>query len=236
MPKTLVRVAVSFLFLVSALVLLASVTTFTETGAGRYPAVISTVIPTVCVPVTVYVYVPVYQTLTQTVQVSVTVSATVTSATTSVTTTSSSVTFSQSVTQWNTVTSVTTAVGVLGPWVNNVFKQYSDVGMIAVGLVIATTAIDAVIMLAMRVAQKDAAALKRLYAEMLERLQKHEDTLQTDRAKKLEERLEAELRAERVLDLGWLNTLKWIALIIALLILFAILLLSLLGEVACFWC
>lgn len=234
LPRTLGRVAVCFLFLVSALVLLGSVAMFPETGAERYPAIISTVIPTVYpdVTVTVYVPVPVYQTLTRTVQMFTTMSATVTSATTSVTTTSSSVTFSQSVTQWNTVTSVTTAVGILGPLVNNVFKQYSDVGMIAVGLVIATFAVDSVVMVAMREAQKDSASERAPLQKILEMLREHEDGLQRDRARKLEEMLDARMRADQVTDLGWL---KW-TILIALLILFAILVLSLVAGVACFWC
>jgi hypothetical protein len=132
LPKTLGRVAVSVLLLVSALTgILTLVSNFPVAEAQRLP----TVTVTVYVPTVQTVLMPVYQTKIQTVQVSVTTSATVTS----VTTTSSSITFSQSVTQWNTVTSVTTAMGVFGAIPGMIFGSYSDAGLIIVGIFLGGT-------------------------------------------------------------------------------------------------
>jgi len=78
----------------------------------------------------VTVSVPVYQTVFQTVQVSVTANVIVTS----VTTTQSYITIVQSVTEWNTVTSITTAMGILGALPSTIFGPYSDLALIVGGV------------------------------------------------------------------------------------------------------
>ena len=169
------------------------------------------------------VYVPVYLTIRQVTTSIVTFTSTIT---TTATVTSVSV---QSLTRTNTrtitsvTTSVTTAVGVLGPVVNDLFKQYSDVGLLATGIAMGTTVMW-VILTALGAAAKDAAEDKRVHAEMLEGLGKYEERYKKDRAKKEEERLEAQLKAEGAKDLGWLAML---AVIIALVCFLVIAILSL---------
>ena len=197
MPKTLDRVAVSVLFLVSALVALGSAATFPEAA-----------------PQTV----PVYMTITEVITYTETFTATVASVSVQ------SLTQTNTRTVTSVTTSVTTAVGVLGPLVAKVFKQYIDVAMLAAGIALGGV-VDLVIMLAMGVREKERAAEKEEYVKLLEDLQKFEDGLQTAKAKKLEKRLEARVQADRVTDLGWLSVLKWI--FTALVTFFAILVLIL---------
>ena len=238
MPKTLGRIVGVLLLFTSLIGMLGLVaSSFPTAEADVMPNIVPTTVATIVIP-TVTVIVPVYVTITQVITSKV--SFTLTTATTAtVTTVATATTVSvQSLTETSTRTvtsvrtSVMTAVGVLGSVVNSIFKQYSDVGMLAVGIVIGTTVVDSVIMLAMASRAKELGKDKDVSAQMLEMLQKFEGSVQTNRAKKLEEMLEARLQAERA-DLGWLAAL---ALVIALVLLLVILVLSSINGVPCFWC
>jgi hypothetical protein len=118
LPERLGSAAISVLLLVFALGgILALASNLPEVGAQDLTVA------------TVTVSVPVYQTVFQTVQVSVTANATVTS----VTTTESYITIMQSVTEWNTVISITTAMGILGALPSAVLGSYSDSALIVGG-------------------------------------------------------------------------------------------------------